>query len=93
MRNPNLRLASFVALCIFSFSFFVLQTADAKKKFTGKEEREVSHTMRMLQLNTENLHIAFEKRDWKEVGRLAMSIHDSCSNLETRGRYGCPFRI
>ena len=92
MRNPNLRLIALLAFCVFSLSIFV-QTSFAKKKFTTKEEREVSHTMRMLQLNTENLHIAFEKRDWKEVGKLAMSIHDSCANIEARGDMDVPLEF
>lgn len=85
---------------IFLFAFFLVigvtgfQSVFAEKKeFSYKERREVSHAMRMLQINTENLHIAFEKRDWEEMGKLAMAVHDACAGLSSRGDMDVPLEF
>ena len=93
MRNRNVKLFS---LLLSGFFFFVIpsQSAIAKKKDFGyKDEKAVSHTMRMLQMNTENLHIAFEKKDWKQMAKLALEIHDACTGLEVRGNMDVPIEF
>ncbi len=75
--------------CMFAFVLYAKPTF-ARKKFDYSEEKEVSHTMRMLQMNTENLHIAFDKKDWDQMGKLALEIHDACGRLETRGDMDVP---
>ncbi|MGR3177422.1 MAG: cytochrome c [Candidatus Anammoxibacter sp.] len=90
MRNFNVKLFSLIAFSVFFMAISVQPAIAKKKEFGYKDDKEVSHTMRMLQVNTENLHIAFEKQDWKQLGKLALKIHDACARLETRGNMDIP---
>lgn len=93
MVNFNLKLFSLITFCIFSLVISIRPAMAKKKEFDYKDEKAVSHTMRMLQINTENLHIAFEKRDWKQMEKLAMAIHDACAGLESRGDMDVPLEF
>ncbi|MGR3318357.1 MAG: cytochrome c [Candidatus Anammoxibacter sp.] len=90
MGNFNVKLFSLMAFSVLFIAISVQPAIAKKKEFGYKDEKEVSHTMRMLQMNTENLHIAFEKQDWKQLGKLALKIHDACTRLETRGNMDIP---
>ena len=90
MGNFNVRLFSLLAFGVFFIAISVQPAIAKKKEFGYKDEKAVSHAMRMLQMNTENLHIAFEKRDWKQVGKLALLINDASARLEMRGKMKKP---
>ncbi|MGR3220357.1 MAG: cytochrome c [Candidatus Anammoxibacter sp.] len=90
MINFNVKLFSLVAFSVFFIAISGQPAIAKKKEFSYKDGKEVSHTMRMLQMDTENLHIAFEKQDWKQLGKLALKIHDACARLEMRGNMDIP---
>ena len=93
MRNYNFRLLVLINLVILSFIISIQPAFAEKKELSYDDKKKVDHTMRMLQINTENLHIAFEKRDWGEMEKLAMEIHDACAGLESRGDMDVPLEF
>lgn len=82
-----------VIFCVFAFGFFVKPTFAEKKELSYKEKKDVDHMMRMVQMDTENLHIAFERRNWRMMEKLAQEIHDACAGLESRGDTDAPLEF
>lgn len=93
MRKFNkLKIYVSTIFCILVFTLYV-HPSFAKKKLSVKEENAVNHTMRLLQMDTENLHIAFDKKDWETMAKLAQKVHDACGGLESRGDLNIPLEF
>ncbi len=82
----------FLAILVLAVSSFAICSgqATAKKKLSYEDQKAVDHIMRMLQMDTENLHIAFDKKNWTKMEFLAQKIHDGCAGLEKRGDVDVP---
>lgn len=90
MRGLNLKPFVLTSFCVFSLVISSQLAVAEKKEFTYKDEKAVSDAMRMVQINTENLLIAFDKMDWNQMETLAMAIHDACMGLESYGNADVP---
>lgn len=71
----------FVATLSIS-SFFIQSYAAKGEDIQLKDKKKVDQTMRIFQINIENLHIAFEQKDWRKIQKLSQEIAESCAGIE-----------